>query len=452
MIKFDFFNDTDPGNDGVVIEYYSNAAQDWKPLGEVNRGINWYNYSVIAGRPGIQDLAPKGWSGRNNAWMDARYKLDDFEAYEDFRFRIAFGAVGVGNPNPEGFAFDNVWIGNRTRNVLLEHFSNQGDESNAPATFDDMNQYVYDLIYTTALVEDVVLIQYNVGSPISDKFYLDNPADPSARQSFYGTSSGKAIIDGSSAPSNGGASMSLTQLDFEEDMLESPKFDVEFVSSSISNGMVEAYIKVTANEDMPATDYGLRIAVVEDSMTYASGEAVHSLVRKMMDDARGKEYLNHAWTAQQSDTMRRTWPFDPTKYNEQNMSIVAFMQRGTQNSNNQKVFQAISTRDISVFTPGPGVGNTQVEEAKTDAEILRNMTLFPNPARDIVNIQFDTPLAQDIAWQVVDLQGRVLREGAMYEGEQKMSFLSQDWPSGMYVFVIKDPRFKIYRKFIISGH
>jgi hypothetical protein len=37
----------------------------------------------------------------------------------------------------------------------------------------------------------------------------------------------------------------------------------------------------------------------------------------------------------------------------------------------------------------------------------------------------------------------------MRAGEQKMSVETYDWPSGMYVFVVKDPRFKIYRKFVI---
>ena len=84
-----------------------------------------------------------------------------------------------------------------------------------------------------------------------------------------------------------------------------------------------------------------------------------------------------------------------------------------------------------------------------DAQAVRNMNLFPNPARNLVNIQFDNPLSQDYDWSIVDLNGRVLREGTMRTGEQKMSVETYDWPSGMYVFVVKDPRFKIYRKFVI---
>jgi len=86
-----------------------------------------YNTTGIVGLPGGQGL--RGWSGRAlNNWVIARYPLDAYQGESKLRFRLAFGSNADNlTPAPfDGFAFDEVFVGERNRKVLLEHFTNVG--------------------------------------------------------------------------------------------------------------------------------------------------------------------------------------------------------------------------------------------------------------------------------------------------------------------------------------
>jgi hypothetical protein len=447
MLKFDYFSDTDPGNDGVVIEYYDNATGEWLPLGDVDRGINWYNRNVIGGRPGVQDLAPRGWSGIETNWKTARYRLDNFMNYDAFRFRVAFGAVGVYDTTAiqlEGFAFDNVWIGERRRNVLFEHFSN---ESTGFPTSASVNNYVYNLAYATAAVKDVVLAQYNISFPNNDRFNDEYPDDPSARVSFYGlTLPFRGIVNGKGIGSNASASTSFTERDFEHEMLEDPAFEIridEFDTYGGNTLTVGATIK--ALKTLPNANYYLHFLVVEDSLSYFSGERLHSVVRHMVPDAVGTHYPRD-WAIGDSASIGYTIPLDLTKIDTAQLELIAFVQ--TEGIGEKEVLQVVTSRDIRVFVNA--LGTDELEEDMEEADQLANMNLFPNPAVDQVNVEFDQAFSKDYNWRVVDLRGVELSNGQLQAGETQLQLNSYDWPAGMYFFVIGDQNFRIERKIVIK--
>ena len=441
MISLDYVNDTDEGNDGTVIEYFDEDLNQWMPLGHANRGINWYYDGIVAGQPGNQVLAPEGWSGSTGGdWTNGRYSLDDFAHYDKFRFRIAFGSTGVSQTR-EGFAFDNVWIGNRSRNVLLEHFSNYG----MYAGVDFVNQYVYNLAYATPAVKDVVLVQYNIDFPRFDVFNADNTADPSARTIFYGISeAGKAVVDGERFGQTAPYSQTLSQFDFEQDMLETPKFTIDPIIQ-IFNGSVSISTDVIANEDMPVSDYYLQTMILEDSMSYNTGERVHSVLRKALPDAGGSQ-MQSTFAAGEVFNYSDTLTFNTNEYNYRNLSVVLFVQES--NSFSREVFQVHSSRDISRYVAV--LGTEEAEAALAKAEPLENMKLYPNPAREWVRIEFDGPIEADYNWKVVDLQGRTLRQGQLQAGEQALELQNlNEFAAGMYFFVVDDPKFTIQRKFVV---
>jgi len=441
MISLDYINDTDEGNDGTVIEYFNEDLGRWMPLGLANRGINWYYDGIVAGQPGVQVLAPEGWSGSTGGnWTNGRYALDEFAHYDKFRFRIAFGNTGISRTR-EGFAFDNVWIGNRSRNVLLEHFSNYG----MYAGVGFVNQYVYNLVYNTPAVKDVVLVQYNINFPSFDIFNDDNPADPSARTIFYGISeAGKAVVDGQRFGQTAPYSQTLNVFDFEQDMLESPKFTID-PTIQIFNGLVSISTDVIANQDMPLSDYYLQTMILEDSMSYNTGERVHSVLRKALPDAGGTQ-MSSTFAAGDVFSFSDTWAFDTDAYNSQNLSVVLFVQED--NSFSREVFQVYSSRDISRYVAA--LGTEEAEAALAEAASLENMKLYPNPAREWVRIEFDGPIKDDYSWKVVDLQGRTLRQGQLQAGEQALELQNlEEFAAGMYLFVVEDPEFMIQRKFVL---
>ena len=439
MISLDLYYETDPGNDGAVIEYFDEDQRKWLPLGEQGRGIEWYNYNVVAGRPGVQSLAPRGWSGDSDGWQDARYKLDDLMHYTNLRIRIAFGAIGVVQ-GLNGVAFDNVWIGNRSRNVLLEHFSNSG-----LSNFDYVNQHVYNLMYRTPLIYDAVMVQYQTSFPnVNDRFNLLNVDDPSARVIKYGvTQAGRALIDGHrfSTTSN---SIDLQMSNFEEDMLQTPKFDIKIDTFvSYASNTLEVAVTFTALEDLPAANYDLHIAILEDSLTYFSGEYTHSVMRKMLPAADGSRY-NRAFATGDQEHVRYTWTH-PNDFDFDEASVVAFIQE--ESATSKEVFQAVSSRDITIYLDS--LGTSTFEAAAAAAQPFQNLKLYPNPSSEYFNLQLSELPQETHNWRVTDLQGRIFEEGTWEPGQQNLQLWARDWPSGVYVFAIKGKGFQVQRKMVL---
>jgi hypothetical protein len=125
MISLDYWSDLAGAFDGAVVQFSTDDGNTWQTIGDANGyGINWYDTRDITSTPGGQDNF--AWSGSmpTNGWKNARFNLDQIPVSERdlVRFRIAFASNGD-NPTGailNGFAFDNIYIGEKNRNVLIE--------------------------------------------------------------------------------------------------------------------------------------------------------------------------------------------------------------------------------------------------------------------------------------------------------------------------------------------
>ncbi|MCK4701554.1 MAG: PKD domain-containing protein, partial [Bacteroidales bacterium] len=127
MIIMNIWSAPEKGRNGVVLQSSVDEGTTWTNVGTLDDGINWYNSFSINGAPGGQT---QGWSDEpDTAWVEARHSLDELVGEENVRFRIAFGADGGALNDFDGFAFDDIWIGERSRIVLLEHFTNASDNA-----------------------------------------------------------------------------------------------------------------------------------------------------------------------------------------------------------------------------------------------------------------------------------------------------------------------------------
>lgn len=442
MISLDYFMNTDAGNDGVVIEYFDRQLNDWLPLGVVDRGINWYNEDVVAGRPGLQDLAPIGWSGEKTAWQNGRYKLDEFKHDHNWQFRIAFGAAGVQTRNLEGFAFDNVWIGNRTRNVLVEHFANVGE-----ANMNNINRHVYDTCYHNDYVRDVVLIQPHFQNPSDDEFYNEASAANNVRLGLYGMDNpAYTVINGRGDVANRAQSILLDGEDFERDMLETPAFMIRIPTVQVMGNQLHVEAIIKANQDLTTSlPYFGYIAVTEDSLEYTSSPNtfVQSVLRELMPNNGAGQALPTTWAAGDSVTISGDWNFTWGEHNPDNFEIVVFVQTTT-NGMPTTVYQVQTTRDISQYV---GVVSPEVVAQAQEAEAA---ILYPNPAEERFNVSFEKPLSRDYNWKLVDMHGREIMGGIAQAGTQQLEVSDYDVASGMYFFVMYTNDFVTRRKVILS--
>jgi hypothetical protein len=441
MIKLDYWSDSRENVDGTVLEYQQADGQ-WKPLGQIGNGINWYDTPIITGQPGDQNIAPIGWSGQTNGWTDARYRLDEFlTTGRALRMRVAFGspAISLGANYYDGFAFDNVWVGDRTRNVLLE--------TSSDITLSNMmriNNHVYSLIFNTELNKDVTLVQYNCC--LGDEFYLDNIDITDKLNIVYGNSSpGKAYING--ATNNIPPSLLLNKRNFEEDMLQDPKFTVEIDTFYTDAQNLTVTATVTARENLPMSNYRIHTIVTEDSLLYdGTLDMIQAVARK---DDESLNTFNTDWIPGQWETVTLNWNHGSStvNYNPNNFQVVVFIQDLT----SREVFQVNSSRDVSgyLLVPIPIVGTDN--NADQDAlESIRNMKLYPNPSASYFQVDFDQPLEEEFQWRLVDMRGVEIQSGTLEEGAQDLRVENEALPTGMYIFTVQNGRVFSQKKVIIN--
>lgn len=79
---------------------------------------------------------------------------------------------------------------------------------------------------------------------------------------------------------------------------------------------------------------------------------------------------------------------------------------------------------------------------KSENEIteIRNMSLFPNPVSDVVNISFSNAISTVLTMNIVDLTGRLLQEElvTVQDGEVSLELNVDDLPAGVYILTLKD--------------
>ncbi len=452
MMSMDYWTDTREIVDGTVLEYQK-ADGTWAPVGEEDRGINWYNTTFIAAQPGsdrdTSQFLSLGWSGQSNGWQDGRYKLDNYRGANGIlRMRFAFASVDATPGDLEGFAFDNVVVRSRTRNVLLESMVND-----AYSNMEAVNNRTYDLIFHTPLKEDVVLLQYHIDAPnATDAFHVDNDKLGRNRSFIYAASAGRAYIDGDSAEVK--VTANLTDADFEQDMLASPKFEIEIDGGLVHiNNTFNLKATVRALEPSAFANYRIYTVISEDSLNYPVGSSytsqVHAVAREndqfhLNSAVNTTQSYSLAWNTGDSIAINFSWdhtPYNFINYEAGDFQAVVFIQ----NTNTKEIYQVATTRDVSRYA----VGVDPIKAAKDMAEI-QNMVLYPNPAHDYFNLKFDNALEKDYQWRLVDVRGVEVSSGTVARGTEQVTIDGLNCPAGAYFFLLYNDKVTTQRKVILG--
>jgi hypothetical protein len=457
MIELSIWRNSQNHVDGTVLQYHDDVTNDWKVLGEYGKGINWYQDGYVVSAPGNQTGTPVGWTGSSVGWENARYRLDnignDLRNRDDVRFRIAFASspstlVGVN----EGIAFDSVRIGDRTRNVLTEHFSGVGYPG-----IEAIEDQLYHTIYNNLYGRDVSLIQYHTNyKSVTEAFYLFNPVDVNARTYDYGiTDVNQVRVDGKDLVGKTSDLLNYPQLEYLDiESLEDPKFDLKITGTPavmITGNAAQGYIlstniQLTALQDLPLAEYSLHVVVTEDTLSTVTNHQTLAVMRAMLPDYVGYRYPQ-AWAAGDVVSITTTWPFTYAKHpNPARLGITAFIQNVT----TKEVYQVISSRNITRFEGPVDTLDVSIDniEDQPGWEVV-NMKLFPNPTQDLFNVTFDQELEYDYEWELVDAVGRTLETGSVQKGTTLLQVNTEKLMSGMYLFVLKNDYIYTQRKVIV---
>ncbi len=444
MVSLGLFRNFENNEDGAALQFRIGDAGKWEYVGTLDDGINWYNSVLIDGKPGGSQL---GWTSKaaDPAWIEARHTLDDLKGKKDVKFRIAYGSNGRANES-EGIAFDDIFIGERKRNVLLEHFANTSSTTSSEATA-MINEV------DIAIDKDVVNIQYHTNFPGIDSFYVENPADASARILFYGlTKAPYSFVDGGTRDFYSSI-FDYSSREFDEKLkpidkneiirrgLISPVFDIRLDSLNVSGGVLTISGNIVAFDDTTLSNLTLYLAVIEKSNSKhagAGGETLfRNVFRKLIPDAAGIN-LGKTWTKGTPVPIQdQTWIISKT-LNSSDIEVVAFIQ----NSVTKEVYQAASMLKPKIIV---GIEKTGIMDNI-------DYMLYPNPAKHQLTIRFGEVLEDDTDIFIYDFGGTIVRAYKTGSGETEFVIDDLGLKDGIYLIRVSSGGVNYgFRKLIISG-
>ena len=428
MMKMDFVSYTEENKDGVVIQY-TNPLGDWVTIGVPNDGVNWFNSYIISGAPADQQL---GWTGEiaegESGWQTAMYRLDELRGREGVRFRIVFGSNG--DFTDEGFAFDNIYFGERKRIVLLENFTNITD--------DDANNTQNDIINPILEKDslDVINLNYHTSFPAANTFNSYYPSGPSARALYYGVSDVPySLVDGGERSYDFTLTNTLAESDIHKRMLIDPQFDISVRQDIQGNNFVVSST-VKALEEMSGQNVIVYVAIMEKTVLDGS-DRYNNVLRTMLPDAAGI-LVEKDWIVGDSVNVYQTWSISEG-VNTDSLITIVFVQ----DEDTKEIYQTAFTEEFSTIT--------SVDEI-IDNIIGIDYMVYPNPVKEILTVKLTKVLTYDIDINVYNSVGTLVKSDKLFKGNYLIEINTNDLPSGVYYLRLTNTdKFFSTKKIIISN-
>ena len=420
MIKFDFISDLELNRDAVILEY-SIIKDVWNSIGVYGEGVQWYNSFNVTGSVIGQS---SGWTGNGyslstsapSTWNNAKYWLDEIkdEAGVRFRFRLGTDAYNTS----EGFGVDDIWIGERSRLVLLEHFANPDEDD-----FDYTQSILSNILNENP--NDVISVQYYTSFPSMNEINEFYAAGPSARSLFYGvTQVPYSIVDGGDRKFNYSSTNTLESTDINKRMLEDPKFKI-IIQQDQQGENLAVSAKIKALENISDTEVSIQIAVVEKSVV-SDSKTYKNVLRTFLPDAAGS-LIERNWLIDDSTTVNQLWNI-PDGINMDSLVTVVFVQ----DEETKEIYQASFSDTLSTIT---AIDDILTEITNT------NIIVYPNPAYNEFNIKLNSFTESNLQIELYNNIGNLVKSSIILKGENFKTIEVNELPSGIYYLKIQNERY-----------
>ncbi len=425
MIKFKLWHETDYEIDGIRIEY-SKDDTNWFILGELSSGLQWYNtIQITAGKE-------RGWSGKSGNWIDCRHNLDMLKNEQKVRFRFVFTSDQFSgtNSNTDGVAIDDIWIGNRSKYSVFEHFTNTGSE-----TCNQAEQIIYQL--ANDYRNDILNIHYHTNFPAADIFNLNNSEIMAARTLFYGIENvPKSVINGTNFITNYNYS-ELTNNANMHNILKDAQFSMQ-VAAKITNNDLEIKIVTTALSDIENLPLCLYTTIIEKEIEINSSTGINKkykyVIRDILPNAGGIIY-NNQWQINESFEENFAYHIKNI-YNLEKIIVVAFLQ----NTVTKEIYQAATSDTTEQII-------TDIITATTEKKIQ----ISPNPTSNIINIYIQPNFyCEEIA--IYNTTGEKIKNYKINKAASSYTINTTELTSGIYFLKITSQFSEVYTEKIIIIH
>lgn len=452
MVSINYWSDAQEGFDGAVLQYSINGGATWETVGDASGGgVEWYNSANINGNPGGQDNF--AWSGSSGMWKNARYSLDAIPPAQRGKviFRIAFGANddNLQGRVLNGFAFDDVYIGEKKRNVLVEHFTNQGGVE--PAT-SDAEAYFNGLFEAVPFAQsDFFKLEYHIANPGVDSINRHNPAAPQARALFYGVSQPPAtVMDGLLGDYFGtlfnGNPMAITATELDRRSLEDPLFTIDLDTVPTSSNRVHGIMHIEYVDSLYALDEGvlLQVALVDSVVDISTARRFKYVVRKLLLGNGGHAVDQQPWSTGVTYDHEFEEIIDVPVARNTKRYLVAFVQ----GRKSRKIHQSL----VIPLNGKTGVKPVGVSDDPVISEI-RDLMIYPNPAS--INLYLNVPnrVTHDFTWHLIDQRGVTVLSGDVNKNFDLPQVIDiRDVANGIYFLQIRSgTRTVMYRKIAVMN-
>ena len=422
--------------DGSVLQYKpEKEGAEWKVFGSDTTGINSYNTIGTVTNPGNQSSFFYSWSGEDSTWRRFKHSLRFIKQELGdtlVRFRVLFKSDGTSD-ELDGFAFDNVFIGENRHWVLVENFTN-GNE------FDPL---IYQELSTNP-EPDALIVQYPLGYPDS---YLDpdtlnnqNWQDNSSRAIYYGITYPKTVVvDGQYFNRN---FTNFNENRISQRALNDSTFRIEL---DRQNGQIS--IKALKSFETPLA---MRVLIIEKGVPLSSSSTVlfQNVVRAVFPHAAGYPY--YEGLPQGATRIETLEPIQGRKIivnDKETLEMIVFVQ-------NEKTKEIYQTESFPIGTDL--INSLCIQQRKGYSPFSAQsegsaISIFPNPTNKLIKIELGSfDLSYD--WKLFDQNGRLVSNGYIQQEESIHIIPVSHLAEGLYNFVIRSSSYSIIKKKISVIH
>ena len=433
MVSLDIKRSLHRNRDGAALQYTTDNGNTWHNVGDMNDGgLNWYNSTGII--PSVGGFKT-GWTGESSGgedeqWIHAAHSLDTLKGQQEVRFRMAFGSLDdTRDETNDGFAFDNFTIKQRTRLPVLEYFTNAntaGCVKSDTTVLEIMND----------LPVDVVLIEYHAQGSVPDQFFNDNPVPANNRGTVYGVENiPYAVLDGG-IRSYDFSSISNTPnvKEIRQRSLVDPDFQLTIIISQYTPEL-HFSVEMTALRELVRSERTMHAIVLQrkvvDPNVGTNGiTEFWQVARKMVPGATGTYLGNRTWQAGETESVDLKYDplFFPT--DRDSISIVVYVQDD-------------ATKEILQASTSFQYTTSIADESAPPSRIL----IYPNPAREEVNVYFEGSPVEKMRLTFYDLSGKMVITDVIEPWQRHFTRTLGDVEQGMYILEIRswDKRRVLYR-------
>jgi hypothetical protein len=229
--------------------------------------------------------------------------------------------------------------------------------------------------------------------------------------------------------------------------LEDPQFDITITDLGGPDNIVNADMTIRYVDSLNTfqTPVILQFALIEDMVPVdnVNARTFQNVVRKLLMNTDGRQILQQwAYNLSHTETIDRTIDF-PIR-NKSNLYYVAWVQ--------DKVTKRILQSLVVKAPDKVGVRPVGLEDDPI-AEEIRNISIYPNPASNVLKLELDHPVARDYTWRLIDQRGISILDGEVnrsFDSPQEID-ISQVANGIYFIQIVSGNTPIIYRKIAVMN-